>query len=187
MRKFPFITIALLLAATVLSACFKDSDGENGKYANWNKANQAWIIEQSNLVDEKTGKSYYKECVAPWDADAKVYIHWYNDTNLTRDNLKPFYTSMVDVKYKGRLYDGTPFDSSYLRTSPAAGVYRTRLGSNVIEGWSIALMNMHVGDTCRVLLPYNVAYGSNGSGSVIKPFSALQFELKLENIYKLEE
>lgn len=186
MKKFPFILIAFILVCSFLTSCFKDDDPNRGKYADWKKANDAWLLDQANLIDEKTGGNYYTQVVAKWDNNSKVYIHWYNDTMLTKGNLKPYYTSMVDVKYKGMLYDNTPFDSSYLRTSPAAGVYRTRLGANVIEGWNVALTHMHVGDTCRVLVPQNVGYGSNGSGSVIKPFSALIFEIKLVDIYKLE-
>ena len=87
------------------------------------------------------------------------------------------YTSTVDVKYIGHLYDGTAFDSSYINTYPADSIYRTTL-SSVIEGWTIALTNMHVGDSCEVLIPYQHAYGSSEHGD-IKPYSALQFNIKL--------
>ena len=186
MRKLPFILLALAALTVVATSCFKDDDPDNGKYADWRKANEAWLLDQSNLIDQKTGRNYYTPVTSPWDNNAKVYIHWYNDTMETKDNLKPFYTSMVDVKYKVSLYDGTAVDSSYNRTTPAAGVYRTRLNSGVIEGWPIAITRMHVGDSCRVLLPCNVAYGSTGSGDVIKPFSALIFEIKLVDIPYLE-
>ena len=186
MRKSSFILLALAAICVVATSCFKDDDPINGKYADWRKANEAWLLEQSNLIDQATGHNYYTTVTSPWDTNAKVYMHWYNDTMATKDNLKPFYTSQVDVKYRVTLYDGTPVDSSSLRTSPAPGVYRTRLNSGVIEGWPIAITRMHVGDTCRVLLPYNVAYGTTGSGNVIKPFSALIFDIKLEDIPKLE-
>lgn len=186
MRKLPFILLALATLTVVATSCFKDDDPINGKYADWRKANEAWLLEQTNLIDQKTGHNYYTPITAPWDNNAKVYIHWFNDTMETKDNLKPLYTSQVDVKYKVTLYDGTPVDSSSLRTSPAPGVYRTRLNSGVIEGWPIAISRMHVGDTCRVLLPHNVAYGSTGSGNLVKPFSTLIFYIKLMDIPKYE-
>ena len=99
---------------------------------------------------------------------------------LTKDNLKPLLTSTVDVKYIGRLYNDVAFDSSFLRTTPADSVFRTKL-TGVIEGWQIALMNMHIGDSCEIVIPSDQAYGSSGSGSIY-PYSALKFHVKLVGI-----
>ncbi|MBR2147778.1 MAG: FKBP-type peptidyl-prolyl cis-trans isomerase [Muribaculaceae bacterium] len=88
---------------------------------------------------------------------------------------------MVDVKYHLRLYDGTPIDSSFLSTSPADSLFRCRLNTGVIEGWGIAIPRMHIGDSCRVIIPYNVGYGTKASGE-IKPYSTLQFDIKLVGI-----
>ena len=43
------------------------------------------------------------------------------------------------------------------------------------------MMNMHVGDTVQILIPYQSAYGSSSSGSVL-PYSALRFNVRLEDI-----
>ena len=107
-------------------------------------------------------------------------MHYFNDTTLTRDNLSPLYTSTVDAKYIGYLYDGTPFDSSYLNTSPADSILRLSL-AGVIPGWTVALSFMHVGDSCEVLIPYEYAYGNTGDRK-IKPYSALRFIMKLVDI-----
>ncbi|MBR5728363.1 MAG: FKBP-type peptidyl-prolyl cis-trans isomerase, partial [Muribaculaceae bacterium] len=97
------------------------------------------------------------------------------------------YSSTVDLKYRGMLYDATPFDSSYLSTSPADSIVRLQVGnSGLIEGWSLGLMQMHVGDSCRIVIPYNLGYGSYEQGSVIKPFSMLVFDIKLQDIYAYE-
>lgn len=185
MRKFPIILLLVLVATQVMTSCFKDDKDDGGKYSDWKKANEAWVQEQINRVDGKA--NYYTTVQAPWDPNSVVYIHWFNDTMLTRGNLRPFYTSTVDVKYKAMLYDGTAVDSSYLRTSPAQGVFRTKLSGSVIEAWSLAVTRMHVGDSCLIIAPYNVAYGSTGSGSTVKPYSAMQFAIKLVDIYKLEK
>lgn len=42
-------------------------------------------------------------------------------------------------------------------------------------------MNMRVGDSARIVIPYNLGYGSSNSG-VIKPYSTLVFDLKLVDI-----
>ena len=107
-------------------------------------------------------------------------MHYFNDTTLTRGNLTPHYNSWVDVVYKGQLYDGTPFDSSYLNTTPADSVFRTTMG-NVITGWAVALSDMHVGDSCEVIVPYSVGYSETGSGSIL-PYSHLVFNMKLVGV-----
>lgn len=170
----------VLVLGSVLTSCFKDDDEKIAdEYAEWRDINTAWFVEQASH------SSYYTTVTAPWDPNAKVLIHWFNDTSLTSNNLKPMFSSMVDVKYYLRLYDGTPMDSSYLSTSPADSLFRCRLSSGVIEGWAIAVPRMHIGDSCRVIVPYNVAYGTTASGD-IKPFSTLQFDIKLVGIPKYE-
>ena len=49
----------------------------------------------------------------------------------------------------------------------------------------MAMMNMHVGDSCSVIVPYQQGYGSVTMGKV-KPFSTLVFDIKLVSIYGYE-
>ena len=109
-------------------------------------------------------------------------IH-YNDTSLNRDAQSPYQTSTVDVIYKGMLYDGTPFDSSYLRTD---SIYRTQVKQN-IKGWIIALEQMKVGDSCRVIIPQTLGYGAQYMSSLILPYTTLVFDMKLVDIPGLDK
>lgn len=180
MKKIPFLLIIVMALGSVLTSCFKDDEEKIADdYAEWRKANTAWFQEQAARTD------YYTTVTAPWDPNAQVLIHWFNDTTQTKNNLKPKFSSMVDVKYYLRLYDGTAVDSSYLSTSPADSLFRCRLSSGIIEGWAIAVPKMHVGDSCHVIVPYNVGYGTTSSDD-IKPFSTLQFDIKLVGIPKYE-
>ena len=163
----------------VFSSCLKDEEEKIADdYAEWREANTAWFQTMAASPE-------YTTVIAPWDPNGKVLIHWFNDTVKTKNNLKPKFTSMVDVKYYLRLYDGTPMDSSYLNTSPADSLFRCRLNNGVIEGWAIAVPKMHIGDSCRVIVPYNVGYGTSTSGD-IDPYSTLQFDIKLVGIPKYE-
>ncbi len=164
------------LATLSLTACLSNSVED--KYKDWRNANTEWFEQQ------QANTGYYKTVTAPWDPNGRVLVHWYNDTMLTRDNLKPLYNSGINVKYRGMLYDATPFDSSYLSTSPADSVVQF-VNSSMIEGWSLGLMQMHVGDSCRIVIPYNMGYGSYERGS-IKPFSTLVFDIELQDIYAYE-
>ena len=179
MKKLLLIIGLLGAASLALSSCIKDEVED--KYKDWRRANNDWFNEQMSNT------SYYTTVTAPWDPNGKVLMHWYNDTMLTCANLKPLYSSTVDVKYRGMLYDATPFDSSYLNTKPALGIARLQVGSaSLIEGWSLGLMQMHVGDSCRIVVPYTMGYGSYSQGKVIKPFSTLIFDIKLQDIYAYE-
>jgi len=88
---------------------------------------------------------------------------------------KPTKNSEVTVHYHGTLIDGTVFDSSVERGSPATfGV------TQVIKGWTEALQLMPVGSKWKLYIPENLAYGANPHpGGPIKPNMTLIFEVEL--------
>lgn len=179
MNKLPIIILLLASICAGFASCSNEEEDLWDEYKEWRATNENWLLEQIAKKDAD-GSDFYTKVVPEWNSNAYVYIHYFNDRRLTSGNLSPMYTSTVDVKYIGRLCDGTAFDSSYLNTSPADSIYRTKL-SDVVQGWTIALSDMHVGDSCEVLIPYQFAYGSSGQGA-IKPFSALQFNIKLVDV-----
>lgn len=95
----------------------------------------------------------------------------------------PAKTDRVKVHYKGTLIDGTEFDSSYSRKdkdgNPQPSTFRA---DQVISGWTEALTMMPVGSKWELYIPQDLAYGSREQGGVIKPFSALIFEVELVEI-----
>ena len=92
---------------------------------------------------------------------------------------KPVATDKVKVHYHGTLIDGTVFDSSVRRGEPATfGV------TQVIQGWVEALQLMPVGSKWKLYIPYQLAYGEQGAGQMIAPYSALIFEVELLEIVK---
>ncbi len=87
--------------------------------------------------------------------------------------------AMVSVHYKGQLLDGTVFDSSYKRKQPidfAIGV------GQVIAGWDEGIQLLKVGDKARLVIPSDLAYGSQGAGGVIPPDATLIFDVELMNV-----
>lgn len=88
----------------------------------------------------------------------------------------PTETDTVVVHYRGRLLDGTEFDSSYGRGQP------TELGvGQVIPGWQQALQLMNVGSKWEVWIPAPLAYGTDGTGT-IGPNQTLHFDIELVDI-----
>ena len=148
-------------------------------YTELRESNIAWLALMAEKLDTD-GSRYYTKLVPDWDPGAYVLIHYFNDRALTANNISPIYTSTVDVKYVGMLYDDTVFDSSFDNTQYGDSIYRVGV-NGVIEGWTIALQDMHVGDSCEVLIPYQQGYGANGSG-IILPYSALKFGIKLVDV-----
>lgn len=89
----------------------------------------------------------------------------------------PADTCQVEVNYEGKLIDGTVFDSSYKRGKPATfGV------NQVIKGWTEALCMMPVGSTWNLYIPYDLAYGEQGSRGGIPPYATLIFKVELLGI-----
>ena len=89
----------------------------------------------------------------------------------------PVADDRVVVHYRGRLLDGTEFDSSYGRGEPAEFM----LGA-VIPGWQAALQLMPVGSHWEVWIPAELAYGEQGAGGSIGPNQTLHFEIELLEI-----
>ncbi|MBR5706934.1 MAG: FKBP-type peptidyl-prolyl cis-trans isomerase [Bacteroidaceae bacterium] len=98
----------------------------------------------------------------------------YQVLKLGNGGPKPTATSDVEVRYRGELIDGTVFDES--STTVTFNL------SSVIKGWTEGLQLMSVGDKYRFFIPYNLAYGDQGAGNDIKPYSTLIFEVELVDI-----
>lgn len=91
----------------------------------------------------------------------------------------PSATDKVTVHYTGKLLDGTVFDSSVDRGEPAT------FGLNqVIPGWTEGLQLMTPGSKYTFYIPHYLAYGEQGAGQSIPPFSTLIFEVELISIAK---
>ncbi len=89
----------------------------------------------------------------------------------------PKANSTVRVHYTGSLIDGTVFDSSVKRGTPAEFPV-----NGVIKGWTEALQMMPVGSKWRLTIPHELAYGERGAGASIPPFATLVFEVELLDI-----
>jgi len=83
----------------------------------------------------------------------------------------------VMVHYEGTLIDGTVFDSSLSRGSPA-----TFPLSGVIPCWTEGLQKIKVGGKAQLICPANTAYGERGVPPKIGPGATLIFEVNLLEI-----
>jgi FKBP-type peptidyl-prolyl cis-trans isomerase len=146
-----------LLTMYGFTSCISNSDTE------WRDANIAYLKKISTQPGIKVvGDSL------------NGYPGIYYEVLKEGNGVRPVRGNVVNVAYKGCLYnDTTAFDSSL--------DYDVRIGTKVIEGWSLALENMHVGDKWRVYIPYNLGYGSTGTTD-IPAYSTLIFEIYLKEL-----
>ena len=89
----------------------------------------------------------------------------------------PGLTDKVLVHYRGRLINGTEFDSSYKRGKPSSFQV-----NKVIKGWTEALQLMKQGGHWQLFIPAEFAYGLKGMGTTIPPNSTLIFDIEFISI-----
>lgn len=84
---------------------------------------------------------------------------------------KPAPKGKVQVRYVGKLPDGTVFDQNQQAQWFSL--------ESVIEGWQVALPEMATGSKWRLVIPSAQAYGAEGAGDLIAPYTPLVFEIEL--------
>jgi FKBP-type peptidyl-prolyl cis-trans isomerase FklB len=92
------------------------------------------------------------------------------------EGANPKLEDKVQVNYSGKLINGTEFDSSYKRGTPAT----FPLGQ-VIKGWTEGLQLMKKGAKYELYIPAEIGYGARGQRN-IPPNSVLVFEVELLDI-----
>ncbi|KAK6141861.1 hypothetical protein DH2020_024396 [Rehmannia glutinosa] len=85
----------------------------------------------------------------------------------------------VKVHYRGKLTDGTVFDSSFERGDPI----EFELGSGqVIKGWDQGLLGMCLGEKRKLKIPSKLGYGDQGSPPTIPGGATLVFDTELVGV-----
>jgi len=94
------------------------------------------------------------------------------------NSTKPNIASTIEVHYEGFTLEDVKFDSSYDRGSSS-----TFPLANLIQGWVIGLQLIGEGGEITLIIPSQLAYGSNPPpGSVIGRDEVLRFRLELIDV-----
>ncbi len=121
------------------------------------QANRDWLVTKSQEDDVKSlPKGVYYKVLAEGDA-----------TSAT-----PTPSSVITAHYTGKTIDGATFDSSRGDVPLAC---RLR---DLIEGWIIAMQQMHIGDRWEIYIPAEMGYGKISQPG-IPGGSTLIFDIEL--------
>ena len=90
-------------------------------------------------------------------------------------SAQPTVRSIITAHYTGKTIDGKQFDSS------RGGVPLACRLCDLIEGWIIAMQQMHIGDKWEVYIPAEMGYGKFSQPG-IPGGSTLIFEIELLGI-----
>ncbi|KAF6169539.1 hypothetical protein GIB67_028090 [Kingdonia uniflora] len=82
----------------------------------------------------------------------------------------------IKVHYRGKLTDGTVFDSSFERGNP---IEFELGGGQVIKGWDQGLLGACVGEKRKLKIPAKLGYGEQGSPPTIPGGATLIFDTEL--------
>ena len=91
---------------------------------------------------------------------------------------KPKASDVVQVKYTGKLMDGTVFDSTDKNGGAAMDINLSR----VIKGWTEGIQLMSKGSKYKFYIPSDLAYGDQGAGGAIPGGATIIFDVELVNI-----
>lgn len=152
---------------------------------------QAAFVEYQQVVEEKYAQ-WLKEVTVTNLSDAEAFLA-FNKTNegivvtpsglqyqvLTpSDGPKPTASDTVEVNYQLQMIDGTIIESSYDRGETAHFPV-----TQVIPGFSEALLTMNTGSVIRTWIHPELGYGVNGTETIL-PNSLLVFDIELVGIDK---
>lgn len=153
---------------------------------------QTAFVEYQQVVEEKYAL-WLEEATVTNLSDAEAFLDFNKNNNEgvvvtasglqyqvlnAADGPKPQATDTVEVNYQLQMIDGVVIESSYDRGETAHfGV------TQVIPGFSEALLNMNVGSVVRTWIHPDLGYGANGTENIL-PNSLLVFDIELVGIDK---
>lgn len=108
---------------------------------------------------------------ATYDEERQIY---HNITEVGEGG-SPNTRSVVEVRYKGTLLDGTVFDET-----PGDATRELSLSTNVVEGWRRAIPMLQITGKGTFYIPSGLGYGQFGRPN-IPPNAVLIFEIELVN------
>lgn len=166
-RMGSILLVCACFAGLPLSGCGDDDSSDGSTAGSTATTTESAPTKSKDAAERKKPKVAPPKGPAPKQLVKKTLIPG------TGAEAKP--GDEVTVNYVGVGYvSGTEFDSSFGREP-----FSFLLGGNeVIRGWDLGVAGMKVGERRELIIPPDLAYGSEGSG-VIAPNATLVFVIDL--------
>nr|WP_262923638.1 MULTISPECIES: FKBP-type peptidyl-prolyl cis-trans isomerase [Pseudomonas] len=150
----------LKLDAPRMQAILQQHEAQAAAAAEQAQAEQLQVAEQRFLANERARAGMHEL------AGGVLYSE-----QVPGNGAQPKAGGKVQVRYVGKLPDGSVFDQNLQPQWFSLG--------SVIEGWQVALPHMKAGAKWRLVIPSAQAYGAEGAGDLIAPYTPLVFEIEL--------
>ncbi|MDY3267560.1 MAG: FKBP-type peptidyl-prolyl cis-trans isomerase [Phocaeicola sp.] len=194
-KNFIWLVIFFFALSAGFTSCAEDTEVAD-PYANWQERNEHYIDSIARVArNAPEGEKWeiyknYKLDLSSSEGDLIDRNEFYEYDSVyvkvikEGDGIIPLYTDTVSIAYQGFLINGSRFDGNYYGTfDPEVNDnYIKSVASGFKTGFTTALLYMKQGTFAEVYIPYQMAYGAEGSGSVIPGYSALKFEIYLNEV-----
>lgn len=193
MKKLTLIRLLMaLFVPLALVSCSEDDDTVE-EFPNWERTNSSYFLDKYNeaIADPSDGidtiRNFTLEPTLITDYDDYIVVE-----KLVSGGGSgcPMYSDSVVVAYRGRLLPSTSYPEGYVFDGTYNGEFdfstagrATLYVGGMIDGFTTALQQMHIGDYWRVYIPSALGYGSVDSGS-IPAYSTLVFDIALYAYYR---
>lgn len=178
MNKKIVLLPVLLLSLVFFTSC--EQTKEVSRFDNWPARNQHYVDSLQNVVDKNLDPSLF--VVTPKTGASRT--KFFAKKLVTTTNPSPIYTDTVKVAYRGTLINGDVFDQSFYGKDPDLNfdIPAKFAISNLVVGFTETLQQMKKGERWKVYLPYQLAYGASGQGSILG-YSTLIFDITLVDFW----
>jgi FKBP-type peptidyl-prolyl cis-trans isomerase FklB len=187
------VSYLLLLSFLLLSytACTKEVE-EESDFDNWEEQNDAFISKWSSDSGLLKFKTYTKNQTSTGSSSDYVYVKVVESGSGTES---PLFNDTIRVAYRMRYIPTKTYIDGYLVGDTYTGDFNWKtigvadfaLTGTLINGFSTAVLNMHVGDRWIVHIPYPLAYGNPSSHDGILDASNLIYDLALVDFWHPDE
>ncbi len=194
-RKYTHVIMALAVALTAALVSCSESDDTVEEFPDWKNTNVTYF---QNLYDAATAGTLsgtwkvitnysFEDSIATGDATKHIVVEVLEEGT---GSGCPLFTDSVLVSYRGRMLPSTSYPEGYVFDETYTGDYDATTAvptqfyvADLVDGFTTALQYMHIGDVWRVYMPYELAYGSSGSG-YIPAYSTLIFDIALTAYFR---
>ena len=154
------ITLLLLVILPTIAVYILTKEDKTMSKRDYIQANKDWLEAKSKEEGVKAlPKGIYYKVLSEGDVSS----------------VQPTVRSIITAHYTGKTIDGKQFDSS------RGGVPLACRLCDLIEGWIIAMQQMHIGDKWELYIPVEMGYGKFSQPG-IPGGSTLIFEIELLGI-----